>query len=329
MFHLSKALTLSTAIVMILGDQSLARGGGGAGHSSVGGGFSGHSMSMGSFHGSSFSSGSHFSMGSPHMGFQHSSAPTTGELGHIRGMHSNPMWSPYFSSGESLHTQPSHGFAHGLARFFGLRPSNPQINPSDPAELPASNLSVQTKSANNTLASNLTSGLLQNTRLPANLNPFFGHYNPYLNNCWGNRFYHRRFWNPYFNNTWAYPYFSPWFFPGYFNPYLYPFYYSSLYPLSFPYGTFFSYQSSLDPYFVSSDIYNTGFDPNYYADPNYSSSNSFNDDWTPPKYDPSSGIVDPDLVPFDMGAPPVPPASSSSGANNGYDLPQQPSGWTP
>jgi hypothetical protein len=290
------------------GGHSMSMGShfGGLGHTSFGGAFSGSHSSF-----AHLSSGSHMpSIGQMH----HLSEP---ESIHLSGAHTNPLWSPYFSNRANEGVVQHHGFAHGLAKFFGFGSSSRSMPVAPPSFDSAST---------RTIASNATPVQIAPTN--SYLNPYFHTYNPFFNGRSIRRFAHFPWWYryPYFNSYFgAGPFFSafsPWFLPYYSPPilfgYLDPFFYSSFASsMFFPYTTAFSDGQPIDPYFVQSDYGNsntTAYDP-------------VNDGWTPPTYDPNSGITDPDLVPFDMSLPPRP--LNGSPTLQSYPPAALPSGWTP
>jgi hypothetical protein len=309
---------LTSALLVSVSSPGFAKGGGG------GGGGGGHSSGGGHFSGGSHMSTGH-SMGASsfHEGGAH--MPTSGEMGHLTGEHSNPLWSPYFSSETKADMVEHHGFGHGLGKLFG-RSSAPKL----PAGVTAPGGAPQGEQMQ--LQSSPTALLgggqvVPNLGANNSLNPYFHSYNPFFNNGYYRQQPYFPGWNPYHNNYWNNGYnnpYSPWMYQGYNSPLLYsysnPFYYSSFYPAySLPYANQYSYTSAAEPYFVQPD----GSGPNVIS--NYSDPNG--DNWNPPTYDPNSGIADPNLVPFDMTAKgDVPAYGSPAIANPGGTLP---SGWTP
>jgi hypothetical protein len=259
-----------------------------------GGHFGGSShMSIGHSGGSS-----HMSMGSFFGGHSLSSGSSRGSLSSI----GSPSHSWHFST-SNFNSEPAvhHGFAHGLARLFGF--SSPVRAGS---QLPAMTARQGVIASNLTPSATINLATLRAIPICAYLRPYLRAYNPYFN-AHARRYYpYLSWWYPYMGSYWgtAFPYnfYSPWFLPDYypllFFSYLDPEYYVSFCPsMYFPYTTAFGDSSPLDPYFIPGDdyVYNTPYDAQAFS--------PMNDGWSPPTYDPSSGVVDPELVPFDLSLP--------------------------
>jgi hypothetical protein len=318
-----QAFIFSLTLLVVSTSPSAAHGGG------FGGGGGGHSMS--SFHSSS--------MSSPHMGFSRSFSggsgfSSTGMTHHFETGGWNPFSSPYVHS--EMGAQAGQGLTHGWGRFFGFgshAPVNTAVTPATQPAIPSQSLASFTNPGLGNVRIQPT-----NPPLPSYGNPFFGNVSHYPGNYFASPYYGYRHFNPYYYNNWSNPYFyPPGLYSGMYNPYFNPFYnsYFGAYPYlggypymsSYPYFSDYSYQTSLDPSFISSGT----IDPN--AVTGYGQYGSPDGNWIPPAYSPSSGITDPDLVPFDMSAPPVVsgavPPDAGSGGDSGYNVPQDPSGWTP
>lgn len=287
------------------GHMSIGSHFGGAGHMSMGSFFGGHSLSSSSFHGSSSSFGNRSHSSSWHFSTNHShsrlydSAPgqtlTPGEMHHLTQIGAS-SFEPSMASGVNLAPAVHHGFVHGLARLFGFAPPGRAAIGS---QLPA------IKRSENAIASNIPEAV-KSLPVSAYLSPYVRAYNPYFN-PWARRYYpHLSWWYPYLGSYWgtAFPYnfYSPWYLPDYYPlllfGYLDPAFYSSFCPsMYFPYTSAFADSAPTDPYFIAGD---NNSDIN---GPNVQAFNPINDGWSPPAYDPSSGIVDPELVPFELSLP--------------------------
>lgn len=273
----------------------------GTGHMSMGSFFGGHSMHrLGS---SGHTSGLHFSTNDSHPGFMkstHTRTLTPGETHHL--METDSLHSPLQSGMQSLPTV-HHGFVHGLARLFGFA-SPSRVTVQRP--MPPMDLGEHAIASNFSHSPTTNIAALRSFPITAYLSPCVRRCNPYLGYRFSRNYPRLSLWYPYLGSYWgsAFPYnfYSPWFLPDYYPlllfGYLDPEYYFSFCPsMYFPYTSAFAESSPIDPYFVAGD---TISENNY---PGVQAYNPGNSALSPPSYDSSSGIVDPELVPFDLSVP--------------------------